>query len=151
MASSRRIRNSNGGCEGPPARSAFGPVGGCIGGRDSAGSALVGDVDDPVGGAAVFSSCGGFSRGWAAGVCAVTEPNAGTCGAAGGGEERFAGVVVASLGASGRGGRDSGRSVVVGVGVGAVVVVVVAVVVLVVSRRASGREGGFRAGSGAGC
>lgn len=144
VASSRRIRNSNGGCKEPPARSAFGPVGGCIGGRVSAGSPVVGDVDDPVGGAALLSLGDCFSRGWAAGACAVTEPNAGTCGADGGGEERFAGVAVASLGGSGRGGRDSGRSEVVVVGA-------VVVVAVVVSRRVSGREDGFRAGSAAGC
>lgn len=45
--SSRRMRNSNGGCNGPP-RSALGPVGGCTDGREDEGgsfrsfSALVG-------------------------------------------------------------------------------------------------------------
>ena len=141
VASSRRIRNSNGGCEGP-ARSAFGPVGGCIGGRAAAGSAVVvvGDVGGPDGGALLSFGCD-FSEAWAE-TCAVTEPNAGTCGADGGGEERFTGVVVAaSLGGSGRGGRDSGRSV----------EVVVVEVVVVVSRRVSGIDDGLRDGSAAGC
>lgn len=49
VASSRRIRNSNGGCK-DPLRSAFGPVGGGIGGRAAGGSAVVGDADSPGGG-----------------------------------------------------------------------------------------------------
>lgn len=100
-ASSRRTRCARGVCGGP--RSALGPVGGCTDGREGGSlrsfSALSTEPVDVV-------SPRGLSAG-GPGMGTVTEPNAGTCGADGGGERLTGGM---SLGGSGRGGRDSGRS-----------------------------------------
>ena len=99
--SSRRIRGADGGCGGP--RSALGPVGAITGARDGSSERGFSILSRVCSGAASDDDLSGGP-----GMGAVTDPNAGTCGADGGGERLTVGG--RSLGASGRGRGDSHRS-----------------------------------------
>ena len=101
-ASSRLRRGAGGGCGG--ARSALGPVGAITGARDG-GSGRGFSAFSRVGSGAATSE-DDFSG--SPGMGAVSDPNAGTCGADGGGDRLTGGGK--SLVVSGRGRGDSHRS-----------------------------------------